>query len=298
MTPCMPTHTNTPEFAAERLATARALATDAACAVVIQAWRKRGIEAIVLKGPSTAEWLYRGECRPYQDADLLVSPDRRLEAGAALHELGFTPASQPDSEHAHPWVRRMDGCVIDLHTTVWGMNRRGVEVWRELECWVEPRFIGRVEVHVLGVPARALHLALHAAQHREVPKPRADLRRALDHTSLSDWRQAEQLAERVWALPLMALGLQLEPTGRTLLRELPLARAGLLAEVDNAPLAVGLTRLAAARGVRGKANVLAKGIAPGGRFGTRVRWLLTGLPGTVRSIRRAKATRWELIDRG
>ena len=291
------------------IATARALAADAACAEVVRAWQKRSIDSILLKGPTTAMWLYRDEPRAYNDSDLLVAPDRLADAEATLGELGFVPATQPDAEHSNQWTRSADGSIIDLHSTIWGTTRPPHHVWNELQDWVEPYRIGPATTRALRLPARALHLALHAGQHPDVPKPREDLRRALKQVSLSDWRDAERLAERLWALPLAAYGLQLEPVGRELLRQLPLARAGLVAELEDAPLAIGFARLAAARGLRAKVAVLAEGVLsppppshstggipmPAGSFRReigRLRWLFAGLVPTIRSIRRARAANW------
>lgn len=291
------------------IATARALAVDAACAEVVRAWQTHGIDSILLKGSTTVAWLYRDEPRAYNDADLLVATERLTEAEALLDELGFAPAAQPDADHSNQWTRSADGAVIDLHSTIWGTTRPPHQVWDELQGWTEPYRIGAVVARALRLPARALHLALHAAQHPDVAKPREDFRRALAQTSMSDWREAECLAERLWALPLMAYGLQLEPTGRELLQQLPLARAGLVAELEDAPLAIGFARLAAASGLRAKLEVLAGGItsppppsrstngAPRAtrRFRqevSRLRWLLTGLLPTIRSMRRAKAPNW------
>jgi hypothetical protein len=267
---------------------------------VVGAWQQRGIDSILLKGPTTAEWLYRHEARGYQDADLLVSPGRLADAEEVLRELGFAAAPEPDSEHAHPWLRSSDRSVIDLHKTVWGPTRPPAQVWRELRHWTEPYRIGPVTMHGLGIPARALHIALHAAQHRDVLSRRAELRRALARTTLAQWRQAEQLADRLWALPMMAVGLELEPAGRELLEELPLARAGLRAEVDDAPLAIGFARVAAAQGVRTKASVLVRALlpeedadassrrAPMGGLARRMLWVLTGIPRTLRAMYRAR----------
>src|SRR5947209_9675557 len=164
------THTpiSTPD-SASRLATARALATDAACAEVVGAWRKRGIDSILLKGASTARWLYDHQPRGYVDADLLVDPRRVMDAAEVLSELGFVPAQQHFSVHAHPWVRSPDRAVVDLHVWIWGCNRSPGRIWDELRQWVETIQIGPVSVWALGVPAKSLHLALHAAQHRESP---------------------------------------------------------------------------------------------------------------------------------
>ncbi len=286
---------------AARGATVRALATDAACAELVTAWRARAIESILVKGVTTVEWLYRDEPRGYVDADLLVAPDRLARAATVLRELEFRPAAERNSEHAHPWIRGSDRTIIDLHATLWGATRPPARVWRELQDWVEPYAIGGVIVRVPNLPARALSVALHAAQHRDVPAKRADLRRALEHTSLAHWRAAERLADRLGALPLMGAGLQLEPDGQALLRQLPLARAGSLAERDKAALAIGFARIATARGVRGKASVIVAAVAPLSderagrqfnpalRFCRRITWLLRGIPRTVISIRRARA---------
>ena len=293
------TPTSTAEPAA-RLATARALATDAACAEVVAEWRARGIEAILLKGATTAAWLYKDEPRGYADGDLLVDPARLRDAEDVLIELGFAPAPGHCSDHAHPWVRTSPPAVIDLHKTLWGANRTPQHVWHELQSWIEPIHMGATTVSTLAVPVRALHLALHAAQHRDSPNRRRDLRRALERTSISQWQEAERLADRIWALPIMAAGLELEPVGKSILQHLPLARAGLVAEHRRAPLAIGFARVRMANGARAKAAVLAGALkadredaAAHGHlaFVRRLGWLLAGLPGTALSLARERPFR-------
>lgn len=278
------------------LATVQALATDAACAEVVAAWERCGVESVLLKGVTTVEWLYRDGSRGYVDADLLVSPPMIAPAASVLTELGFVPAREHVSDHAHPWIRASDHTIIDLHTTIWGLGRSPAQAWQELQGWVEPYEIGGVRVRVPVLPARALNLALHAAQHRDVPAKRADLRRALQCTTLSQWLQAEELGNRLGALPMMGVGLELEPAGRRLLRHLPLARAGLVAATEKAPLAIGFARVTAAPGIVGKVRVVASAMrAPSedprtrGRSLRRGAWLLAGVPRTARGIWRARA---------
>lgn len=295
--PSTPTRISSAD-SSSRLITARALATDAACAEVVRSWRERGIESILLKGATTATWLYEHELRGYGDADLLVDPGRVMDAADVLAELGFAPATRHVSEHAHPWVRGSDQAVVDLHVTVWGSTRAPQRVWDELRQCAVPLRIGPVTVLALDVPARALHLALHAAQHPDSPGHRTDLKRALERVSISQWQDAEALADRIRALPLMAVGLDLEPAGRELLARLPLARAGLLAERDGASLAIGFARLARTRGVRAKVSLIAAAISADEdtparlhrRLARRVGWLLGSLPRTARSMWRARSS--------
>jgi hypothetical protein len=294
-------------MSAELFTTAKALAADAAAREVVRAWRARGIDSILLKGPTTAEWLYPHAARGYADADLLVAPDRVLPAANVLEELGFAPVHQHVSDHAHPWVRGSDQAAVDLHVTVWGPSRNPQWVWAELQDWVVPFALGQETVRALSLPARALHITLHAAQHRDTPRQPEDLRRLLAQTSVAQWREAERLADRLWALLPMAIGLALEPDGERLLAELPLVRAAAAAERDGARLAVGFTRLSAAPGLRGKAAVIATAVrsaaedvavdqhAPHPRrtrlaaYARRVAWLIAQAPATVVSLRRHRS---------
>jgi hypothetical protein len=137
--------------------TAQALATDAVCGQVVAAFEVKGIESIVLKGPTTAEWLYPDEVRGYADADLLIRPERVSQAAAVLERLGFTPFERYVSPHGHPWLRGSDGAEVDLHVTLWGPHRPAEVLWEELQGWVETRQIGGTRVRTLNLPGRALH---------------------------------------------------------------------------------------------------------------------------------------------
>jgi hypothetical protein len=218
-----------------------------------------------------------------------------------LGELGFAPVGWYVSDHAHPWIRPSDGATVDLHATIWGPNRDAAWVWSELQRMAVPYELGPVRTRALNLPARALHVALHAAQHRDRPRNPEDLRRALAVTSVEQWRVAEELADRLRALAPLAQGLMLEPAGRELLERLPLARAAARVDLNGASLAVGLARLAMASGPREKVAVLLGALraeeaqTPGLGWtdrlrarGQRLAWLAAGVPPTVRDRLRAR----------
>jgi hypothetical protein len=251
-----------PRPSRDLVAVAQALATDQRCAEVIIAWRAAGIEPILLKGPTLAEWLYPGEVRSYVDADLLVAPSDLLRAAEILGELGYRPFDGFVSLHAHPWLRPQDGGEIDLHANLWGPGKPPERVWSDLQPWLETTRIAGVEVRTLGLPARALYVTLHAAQHRDDDgKPGEDLRRALARAPGRIWQEAEILADRLGVLGFMAKGLAREPEGLAVIDRLPLVRACLLAERGHAPLAIGLTRFALAPGPRAKVRVVLDSLA-------------------------------------
>lgn len=68
----------------------RAALLDERLALVLDAFERRGIEAILLKGIHTAwEFFPEPGTRPMSDIDLLVAPEHAAEARRALSELGF-----------------------------------------------------------------------------------------------------------------------------------------------------------------------------------------------------------------
>src|SRR5581483_2140066 len=95
---------------------------DAATVDVLTALARGGVDALLLKGPVTARWLYEpGEVRGYIDCDLLASPDRFESAGRALAELGYhrhaDEASHPemwDEARFQVWHLTPDEIWIDL----------------------------------------------------------------------------------------------------------------------------------------------------------------------------------------
>jgi hypothetical protein len=172
--------------------------------------------------------------------------------------------------------------------------------------------VGGLEVEVLGPAARAMHVALHAAQHG-VGRSQGveDLARALDGLPLALWRSAAELAERLDATAAFAAGLRMLPPGEELRDRLGLPE-GTTVEVAlrarTAPdLSLGLHRLAATPGLPHKIAFVVRKLVPPpgwmrawlplarrGRLGLaaayawRPFWLLWRAPAAVLALRKAR----------
>ncbi|MGI8845392.1 MAG: nucleotidyltransferase family protein, partial [Thermoleophilaceae bacterium] len=158
----------------EVMLTAWALCVDRLTAELAQAFDERGIACLLLKGPVIARWLYDdGTVRSYSDCDLLVAPDQIGAAQVALRDRGFEDAARPMAHprlDSHEWQHAEHH--VDLHCTLIGIGASPRVVWETLWPAAETDQVGGMDVRVLSVPARALHVAVHAAQHgRSEPKP-------------------------------------------------------------------------------------------------------------------------------
>ena len=247
-------------------AAARNLIVDRVTAEVVAELESAGIRPILLKGPSVARWLYHDAPRMYSDADLLVAPDAADRAEAILSRLGFEPPLPESSAdrpwQVHDWRRNADGAFVDLHRTIPGVEADPPVVWRALSRDTERLEVAGAAVEVLSLPARALHVALHAAQPgADMAKPLEDLRRALDKSPPAIWEGAAALAQEIEATDALADGLNLLPAGRETLGSLHLEGAGriqtLLAHSDlprsTAGYALALEELDQVAGIKAKA---------------------------------------------
>lgn len=223
---------------AARLRAARGtLLVDATTVEVTRALNAVGIQPILLKGPTFASWLYPEGGRTYTDSDLLVRSTDVPAAEASLSRLGFvaTQAGYAPSERdieSSTYSRR--GTVeapniVDLH---WNLHlaRDPDLTWSVLHAEVQEMSLGGTPITILNVPARALHVAIHAAQHGLMGPQRferggqtgEDLRRALRVVARGDWIEAKRLASAIGASDAFAFGLRLDPTGAALADELSL----------------------------------------------------------------------------
>jgi hypothetical protein len=309
-----------PPWSADRLAAARALAQDRVSAEVLGALAGAGVPAILLKGPVLARWLYGdGATRTYGDTDVLVPDGRRADAEAVLRAQGFAPRLRPEdlapgrTLHAHPWGRAADGAQVDLHVTLAGIALPPAAAFDALARETEPAVVAGAPVTVLAAPARALHVALHAAHDgAQGGKPLRDLDRALDQLDPATWRAARELAERLEAVEALASGLRLRPAGERLAATLglPVARsvAGALLAASAPREALTVEHLAATRGTGARLRIVADRLAPSpsylrfrsplarrGRAGLALAYLwrpvsvLVRAPAAVGAWRRARA---------
>lgn len=237
--------------------------------------RARGIPSILLKGAAIATWLYdEGEVRPYLDVDLLVPPSLFAQAKEGLAELGY--------EHrlrgAHPiefgpreqeLVGPGDVC-IDLHSGLVGAAAGLERGWEVLSAHTTPFRLGAGEVQVLDVAARAMHLAMHAAQDGADRKALNDLARGLAKVERDIWRQAADIAGEIGAEQAFAAGLRLLPAGEALADDLSLTRSmtvELVLRTGSAPQdAIFFERVRQASGARRKSALLARKLFPTAAF--------------------------------
>jgi hypothetical protein len=232
--------------------TAVALALDQLAAEVVRELDARGIEAILLKGPVLAEWLYGdGTARAYGDVDLLVAPADLATARAAAVAAGVPPGEE----------------LIDVVDELRGVGRHPARAWPVLREATERGAVAGQPVLVLTPPARALHVALHAAWHgpRSV-KPVVDLERALVAADEATWKEAAALAERLDAVPAFVVGLSTHPAGRELPARLGLPEAadvrGELGYLAASPVALRLEDVRRATSGRATARAVSRLVLP------------------------------------
>jgi hypothetical protein len=254
----------------------RAALIDRITVEVSEAFRARGIPSIVLKGPAIANWLYGpDELRAYGDSDLLVPQSLWTRAQHVLRDLGFVNGLE---QMAHPrmesyssdaWGRR-DGDV-DLHSTIYGLDADMTSVWRVLSGCTEPMRIAGVALPVLAPPARAMHLALHAAQHQD-GKAIYDLEKAIAQLPEDIWWAAAEVAATLRGLPAFAAGLRLVEGGAALAERMGVARfrsPNVELRSGRVPLSESLYELLETPGLRAKMRFARAEVFPTPTF---MRW--------------------------
>jgi hypothetical protein len=205
------------------------------------------------------------------DIDLLVSWDdlvavERVLSGTGWRYLGIDAVGQ-DRPHCRVWERPDNGLILELHRTLAGIGAPPETTWAVLSSHTEELAIGGARMEILDVPARALHVALHAAQHgTELERTQEDLRRAVRQVPLSAWQEAADLAEQLQAMSAFTTGLALVAEGRALLASLslPIERSteAALRARGAPPMSEGLDWVARQRGWRAKLSFAARHVVP------------------------------------
>lgn len=236
------------------------------------ALRERRLRGIVLKGPALRRWLYGGASeRMSLDIDLLVSWDDLEAVEGVLSATGWRylgiDAVGDDRSNCRIWERPDNGLILELHRTLAGIGASPTQTWAVLSAHTEELAIGAARMEVLDVPARAMHVALHATQHgKELERTQEDLRRAAEQVPLSAWQGAADLAGELHAMPAFTTGLALVAEGRDLLGSLglPVERSTEAAlRAGGAPaMAEGLEWVLRQKGWRVKLSFVARNIAP------------------------------------
>ena len=255
-------------------ATGARLRIDAATAEVLEYFEHRGVRGLLLKGASIARWLYADTTdRPYADCDVLVAPTDFSAGEEVLKSLGyvkpFDDRRMPPwwREHANEWHRPGDGLCIDVHRTLVGVGVDDAAAWRALSADTEDVTVAGRSVRALSLPARAMHVALHATQHGvRWPLGMADLERALAAGDDDLWRRAAVLAAELQATDAFVAGLRLAPAGERLIVRLALPDVSSVdAELRASsppPLALGFEQLARAPGTRARVEIAWRKLVP------------------------------------
>jgi hypothetical protein len=299
-----------------RISVAVNLANEGATASMVGALKAAQVRAIVLKGPPLRRWLYgNSPDRVSMDIDLLVPWPDLAAIERALSQIGWRylgiDALGRDRPHCRIWERPDNGLILELHQNIAGVGLSGGEAWEVFSSRTEEVMIGGVSAEVLDLPARAMHVALHAAQHGVgFQRTMRDLELALEKP-VAVWQQAAALAVQLDAVPAFTAGLALLPKGQSLLEQLRLASR---LPIDIAlrassppPTAEGLEWGMRLPGLRAKARFALEHLVPPpeymrvwlplarrGKLGLaagyvwRPAWLLVRIGPAVRAWRRAR----------
>jgi hypothetical protein len=241
---------------------AERLRLDALAVLVSAELTRNEIPHALLKGPSTANWLYDPP-RAYRDVDILLSPRTLDRAVHALDSAGiaFAQAGRPGEEAQHSMLLiSADGFEVDVHLSLPTLPVGLMSAWDVLRIHVETLDLGLGSVPKLDEPGRCLVLALHALNSGGGSgQPIEDLRRARVKAAMASWEVAAQLAAELGAQDLFSAAITLvEGDPEPVAMASPRARL----YADGAPSgAFGLQRLSETR-LRGLPRAVWREIFP------------------------------------
>lgn len=135
-----------------------------------QAWNRRGVHPLVVKGILCRSLYPRPDDRPSGDEDLLVLPGEEPVCLEVLEEFGMIPLKNPGEEASElPYRQKAGSLYLELHRTLFPPES---EAYGDLNCLfqgVEQRkrtqFIQGVPVDTLGHTDHLLYLICHSLKH-------------------------------------------------------------------------------------------------------------------------------------
>jgi hypothetical protein len=172
-------------------------------------------------------------------------------------------------EHALTTRRPSDGTIIDVHRSLPGVQVSDDELWNTLRGSTETLTVGDAAATVLRKPARALHAALHAAQHGGSPRDLEVLSRAIERLDDDGWRTAVDLAVSLRATPSLFRGLSYLPAGSMLAERLGIAsdlEPGVEMRAAAVPEALTLAALLSTRGLLARLSLVRHKLIPPATF--------------------------------
>lgn len=198
---------------AERVASQ--LRLDALASSASGALSDAGIPHLLLKGPTTAVWLYDPP-RRYADVDILIPRSLLKQATSCLAAAGVaSPGFGRYGEGSlHSWTLRALGAntELDLHVSLPSVpvdSDDPDQLWKKLSPHIEEFEIAGMSstVPALDVPGRCLVLALHCFRDGGRGHALADLRLARQLATPEEWQAAGELARDLGVLSSFTAGL-------------------------------------------------------------------------------------------
>ena len=190
---------------------------------VMQELRRRGIDALPVKGPTLAALVYRDlSLRLYEDLDVLVHRRDVGAASRALEELGFASQKTFDDSrdsliqesHHATFVSAAGGAPVELH---WSLSHRTVaRESLETRWWAQRQKVdlGGTIVRTLKTELLVLYLCMHGAKHSWARIGwLCDLHQTLRRFDDIEW-------DVVWGIAHDAGALRMVTTGLLLVEEL------------------------------------------------------------------------------
>lgn len=138
---------------------------------IIRTLRESGVDAVLLKGASTAEFYPVPELRKSGDADLLLpDPEQLPEAGEGMKKLGFVKNAAHSVNH-HEVFMTEKHIEVELHTLLAEpfddkeTNRLMEDLQKEVSGRAEQKELMGIKLPVLPEGIHACYLLLHMLQH-------------------------------------------------------------------------------------------------------------------------------------